>query len=229
MSDLVIDTEFRDLIPPLAAEELQELEGSLLRDGCLDPLKAWHGTIVDGHNRYAICQKHCINFKVTDMSFIDRDDAKVWILRNQLARRNLNTAQRVMVAEKLRPLIAPKARERREATLPQKGERGFRPNVCQKSDEHSAPINTNKEIAKLADVSHDTVGKVKVVMEHGSEDQRDRMLKGKASVNKVYREIVPVKPKADDYLIVIKALFDGITLGDIKERQAACACPLCGK
>ena len=227
MPDLVIDPEFRDLIPPLAAEELQELEGSLIRDGCLDPLKAWHGTIVDGHNRYAICQKHCINFKVTDMSFIDRDDAKVWILRNQLARRNLNTAQRVMVAEKLRPLIAPKARERQATSTG-----GSKPQLRPKSDKAEMPIepiNTNKEIAKLADVSHDTVGKVKVVMEHGSEDQRDRMLKGKASVNKVYREIVPVKPKADDYLIVIKALFDGITLEDIKERQAACACPLCGK
>ena len=56
--DLTVDPEFRDLIPPLNEEELKLLEESLVADGCESPLIVWNGVIIDGHNRYAICQKH---------------------------------------------------------------------------------------------------------------------------------------------------------------------------
>jgi N6-adenosine-specific RNA methylase IME4 len=36
-----IDPEFKALIPPLAPEELAQLEANILRDGCRDPLVVW--------------------------------------------------------------------------------------------------------------------------------------------------------------------------------------------
>jgi ParB family chromosome partitioning protein len=38
---ITIDPEFKALIPPLAPEELAQLEANILRDGCRDPLVVW--------------------------------------------------------------------------------------------------------------------------------------------------------------------------------------------
>jgi N6-adenosine-specific RNA methylase IME4 len=39
--NLIIDPEFKALIPPLAPEELAQLEANILQDGCRDPLVVW--------------------------------------------------------------------------------------------------------------------------------------------------------------------------------------------
>ena len=42
IQQLIIDPEFRDLIPPLSAQELENLEESLLREGCREPIVIWN-------------------------------------------------------------------------------------------------------------------------------------------------------------------------------------------
>lgn len=59
---LIIDPQFKNLIPPLQRTEYLQLEENLLADGCRDPLVVWRGTLVDGHNRYEICMRHRIPF-----------------------------------------------------------------------------------------------------------------------------------------------------------------------
>lgn len=91
--NIIIDPELRDLIPPLAADERAQLEQNLLADGCRDPLVVWRSdagsVLIDGHNRYSICQAHRIEFDVREMEFASRDEAADWIDANQLGRRNL--------------------------------------------------------------------------------------------------------------------------------------------
>ena len=86
-----IDPEFKSLIPPLGASEREQLESNLLAEGCRDPLVVWkgHNILLDGHNRYALCQKHGIDFKIVEKVLPDRDAARDWLIRNQLGRRNL--------------------------------------------------------------------------------------------------------------------------------------------
>jgi hypothetical protein len=91
--NIIIDPEFKALIPPLAPEELAQLEANILQDGCRDPLVTWQGIIVDGHNRHAICTKHDLPFKTVEMEFADRDAAMDWMDANQLGRRNLKPDQ----------------------------------------------------------------------------------------------------------------------------------------
>ena len=57
--ELKTDPEYESIIPKLTDEEFKQLEENLLADGVLAPLIVWNGTIVDGHNRYRIAQKHC--------------------------------------------------------------------------------------------------------------------------------------------------------------------------
>jgi DNA-binding cell septation regulator SpoVG len=52
MNGIIIDNEFKSIIPPLNDEERKELEKSILAYGCRDALVLWGDTLVDGHNRY---------------------------------------------------------------------------------------------------------------------------------------------------------------------------------
>ena len=92
--DIVIDAEFAALIPPLSAEERQQLEENVVEHGgARDPLVVWASkgklTLLDGHNRYEICSRLELPFDVHEMRFSSRDEAEDWIDKNQLGRRNL--------------------------------------------------------------------------------------------------------------------------------------------
>jgi len=98
-----IDPEFRDLIPPLSQEELDNLHISISNDGCLAPLIVWkqEGILLDGHNRYAFCKKCDYDFQVTEIKLPHRESAINWIIKNQLGRRNVSPD----VAARLRGML----------------------------------------------------------------------------------------------------------------------------
>ena len=96
MDRLIIDPEFRDKIPPLTEDEFTLLEENILSDGAVfSPLIVWDGTILDGHNRYEIIQKHPeLTYAVHKLSFDNRYEALSWICKHQLGRRNLTPQQK---------------------------------------------------------------------------------------------------------------------------------------
>lgn len=96
MRQLTIDPEFRDKVPPMTEDEFRQLEENILRAGRVkSPITVWNNVIVDGHNRWAIIQKHPgIPYEVEEEHFADRYEAIVWICKNQLGRRNLTDAQK---------------------------------------------------------------------------------------------------------------------------------------
>ena len=71
---LKIDAEFKQLIPPLTQDERQGLEQSLKAEGCRDALVVWGDILIDGHNRYEICQKYSIPFQTVQKDFKSRDN-----------------------------------------------------------------------------------------------------------------------------------------------------------
>ena len=90
--NLIIDPEFKSVIPPLTPEEKKQLEETLIKEGCRDALLIWknHNILIDGHNRYEICTKHNIKYRTVEIEISDRDSVINWMLSNQLSRRNLN-------------------------------------------------------------------------------------------------------------------------------------------
>jgi protein gp37 len=95
MASLQIHPELQSLIPPLSAEELAQLERNLREEGCHDALVIWQerDILLDGHNRYTLCQQHAIPFATRPISLADLDAAKAWMLQHQLGRRNLTPEQ----------------------------------------------------------------------------------------------------------------------------------------
>ena len=96
MINLKIDPEFQSQIPPLTDDEFKQLEENILKEGKLiSPLIVWNNTLVDGHNRYAILQKHSgIYFSTMPLPFESREEVLAWICKNQLGRRNLSPEQK---------------------------------------------------------------------------------------------------------------------------------------
>jgi len=93
VSEIIIDDELKALLPTLSTKAYELLEESLLEHGCLHPLVLWENILIDGYNRYEIAKKHAIPFTVETKEFNSRDDAIVWIITTQIARRNLNAKQ----------------------------------------------------------------------------------------------------------------------------------------
>ena len=114
-----IDPEFKNLIPSLTQDEYAGLEESIVNEGCRDAIVLWKDIIVDGHNRYEICVNHNVSFKTIQKEFADRDEVKLWMMRNQLSRRNLNDFQRVEITHKCEDAVKKKTEENRLATLKQ--------------------------------------------------------------------------------------------------------------
>jgi hypothetical protein len=141
-----IDPEFRSLIPLLGDDERDLLERNIIAHGCRDPLVIWKGQniLLDGHNRFAICQRRNVTYYTVEIELPDRASARVWIIRNQLGRRNLNESQRAMLAAKL-------------ATLA-KGD-----------NQHTAiAASSQAEAAELVNVSVDSVQRARRVLADGA-------------------------------------------------------------
>jgi hypothetical protein len=109
--ELRINNKFKDLIPPLDFEEYENLRESLKNEGCRDSIIVWNGVIVDGHNRYELCKELRIPFNAFEKSFESEDDVLLWIMKNQLSRRNLCDVERGRLALKMKDIIAARARE----------------------------------------------------------------------------------------------------------------------
>ncbi len=115
--NIVIDPEFKNRIRRLDDDEYAQLEANILADGCREPLVVWRGKniLVDGHNRYEICNRHGLPFEVIEKEFDCREAVLVWIIENQLGRRNLPEPERIKYALELKPAIAALAEARMKA------------------------------------------------------------------------------------------------------------------
>ncbi len=126
MRNLTIDPEFRDKIPPLSQDAFERLEKNILEDGEVrEPLVVWHNTIIDGHHRWAIIQKHPeIPYKIKQMDFPDKWAAIVWMCWNQLGRRNITDEQKTaLIGEAYRAQKLTRGGDRRSEEF-SKGQNG---------------------------------------------------------------------------------------------------------
>jgi len=93
MQKIIIDEEFKTLLPALDKDTFALLEENLIQNGCRDSIVLWGNILIDGHNRYEICSRHGIPFNTIAKDFDSREEALIWIISTQVSRRNLTPIQ----------------------------------------------------------------------------------------------------------------------------------------
>tara|TARA_Y100000310_G_scaffold272033_1_gene286800 strand:+ start:819 stop:1910 length:1092 start_codon:yes stop_codon:yes gene_type:complete len=178
-----IDNELKNLIPPLAEDEINQLENNLKNEGWRsnERIITWEGFIVDGHNRYSLCQKHNIKFITEEKKFNDKNEVILWMIDNQLGRRNIPDYARVELNLRKEDLISLGQGFRSDLTL------------------NKVKLDTNKQIAKESHVGHDTVSKVKFIRDNADEETKKELRRGnkELSINKVYIDLKKKKQRED--------------------------------
>lgn len=105
--DIVVNEALKAYIDPLTPEEHESLERSLLAEGCRDALVLWGNVLVDGHNRYGICQQHGLPFQtVQNPRFQSIEDVHLWMIDQHLGRRSVSDYQRGVLALRKREILA---------------------------------------------------------------------------------------------------------------------------
>lgn len=176
-----VNEEFRKLIPALSNEEFTQLERNCLQDGIRDAIVLWNDTIIDGHNRYEIAKKHGLEFRTESKQFDTEGEVKEWMIMHQFGRRNLSNYQRSILALELEEVFREKAKQNQAIQ--------FKGNSLPQKSAEVKPIETRKELAKVANVSHDTIAKVKVIEAKATPEVKAQLSTGEVSINQAYKEI----------------------------------------
>jgi len=163
---LKIDPTFQNLIAPLSEDEYNQLEENILAaQECRDTIKVWRGYIIDGHNRYTICKKHKIPYRVEKMRFASKSATKLWIAENQLGRRNLTKAMKIELA-------------RTKAEI-----------LCETAKANGEPYNLRKKTAELANVGDRTVHKYMQIVKCGTDELVSSVKNGSININSAYNAL----------------------------------------
>ena len=156
---ITINEDFAKLIPPLTEDEYAGLEASLLSEGCRDALILWGNVLIDGHNRYRICTEHNIPYETRQMEFENREEVLLWIMRNQLSRRNLNDFQRIELVHKCEEAVKAQAKARQ----------GTRSDISTSGQNFPEVKRATEELGKLAGVSRKTYEHATTVLDKAPE------------------------------------------------------------
>ena len=175
--NITINQELRSFIDPLTANEYAALERSLLAEGCRDALVLWGEVLIDGHNRYDICQKHGIEFRtVQNTTFTSLEDVMLWVIDNHLARRSVSDYQRGVLALRKKDIVA--------ARLAQ---RGAEPKADSAPDAPAIPVsppwNTREDVAKAARVSSNTISQIERIQKAATPQLVEAVRAGTISIN----------------------------------------------
>lgn len=108
--EILILPELKALIPPLNVEEYSQLEENIRKDGCREAVLIWETkkgkidadtptpnasvyVLIDGHNRFEICTKFGLDYKIHVVNYDNLDEVKDFMIDNQLGRRNITPEQ----------------------------------------------------------------------------------------------------------------------------------------
>lgn len=174
---ITINEELRSFVDPLAPIEYAALERSLLAEGCRDALVLWGDTLIDGHNRYEICQRHGIEFKtVQNTTFASLEDVMLWMIDNHLARRSVSDYQRGVLALRKKNIVSTRMAQR--AVEPAAEEGGDAPKAPE-----PPPWNTREDIAKAARVSSNTISQIERIQKAATPELVEAVRTGTISIN----------------------------------------------
>ena len=192
----VVLPEMEQLLPPLSVEQFSALERDVLENGCYAPIIVNESIeIVDGHNRFRICEKHGLPFKMMVFSFADLLEAKQWAVETQRNRRNLSMWELGQIALKLKP----------DLELAAKSNQGLRTDLSVNSPKGYAPTDTRKEMALAVGIGEQSMGRIAQLTENAPQTLKKALDSKAVSINRAWeimKTVQQMPPEAQDDLAV---------------------------
>ena len=187
--DIVVNEELKAYIDPLTPDEYEALERSLLAEGCRDALVLWGDVLVDGHNRYGICQKHGLPFQtVQNPRFRTIEDVHLWMIDQHLGRRSVSDFQRGVLALRKREIVT----ERRArlaaapaASAPTDADEGppFDADDVPHAMPPAPPLDSREAIARAARLSSSQVVMIEKIRKQAAPELVAALKSGAISIN----------------------------------------------
>lgn len=172
--DIVVNEAFKAYIDPLTPEEYAALERSLLAEGCRDALVLWGDVLVDGHNRYGICQKHGLPFRTLQSTlFQSMDDVHLWMIEQHLGRRSVSDFQRGVLALRKREILAQRRAQPEPSAV----------GAVPAAEASPQPLPNREELAKAARLSSNQVGMIEKIQKQAAPELVAAVKSGAISIN----------------------------------------------
>lgn len=198
MNELKVNPRFEKFSPKKKPDEIEELKNSLKKKGYVgSPILTWHGFIVDGHNRYKVCQELGIeidlekNVEELELGdFAEEIDAMDWMLTHQLSSKNLSPGEKLAMMDEFKEEVRIENEKKRLSTLKQ-NQTTNRSLQLEASNENNRDrsLNTDRQTAQKAGVGVGTVARYNKVMNSNDEELKEKVKTGQVTVNKAYEEV----------------------------------------
>lgn len=195
--DITILSELELYIRKQTPEELEQFKASLKEEGIRDALIVTsldgNNVLIDGHHRFRVGKEVGItDFPTKQLELGTLEDIKIWMLKNQLGRRNLTDAERIYIATELMNFLSEKAQDNQKS--------GVRLNLAK--GERS--VNTNAEIAKLANVSRANVTKFNKLKKEASPEELEKVIVGEKSIHRAHSDLKSKNQKSNKEEVKLK-------------------------
>ncbi|MBB2483662.1 plasmid replication/partition related protein [Mitsuaria sp. WAJ17] len=191
--NIIVKEELKAYIDPLTPEEHEALERSILAEGCRDALVLWGDVLVDGHNRYGICQKHGLPFQtIQHPHFKSMEDVHLWMIDQHLGRRSVSDFQRGVLALRKKEILT----ERRARKLAESAEQmAAAPGEAGVAEPADAPwdgqtelppvpaLNTREAVARAARISASQVQQIEKIQKSAAPELVAAVRAGTVSLN----------------------------------------------
>jgi ParB-like chromosome segregation protein Spo0J len=189
LMSLRFNPEYEKLLPKMSDEEFVELKASIQSEGQHYPITVNEDLeVLDGHHRFRACTELGIEPDFEVRKFEDKLLEKKFVIETNLRRRHLNNFQLVELAAPL--LEIEKALAKKRQAKGGKNGRNLQLGLAPDDATPEFKAKATEAIAKKAGVSTRTFERGKKILEKASEDDKQRLREGKASIAKVYSEII---------------------------------------
>jgi len=198
LKELKINPRFEKFSPKKKPDEIEQLRKSLKEKGYIgSPILTWHGFIVDGHNRYKMCEELGIHIDLEKNveeielgDFAEEIDAMDWMLTHQLSSKNLTPGEKLAMMDEFKEEIRLENEKKKLSTLKQ-NQTSDRSLQLEASDRNNRDrsLNTDRQTAQKAGVGVGTVARYNKIMNSNNEDLKEKVKTGQVSVNKAYEEV----------------------------------------
>lgn len=209
------------LFPSLEGADFDQFVADIREHGLREPIKTWNGVLIDGRNRERACKAAGIEPRHKEIKFADEYEAIAYIISENLHRRHLDTGQRAMLGEELRPRLAAAAKQRQKAAGGDKKSAKAK-SVPLNSGEAKRSGEVDHQLADMLKVGHDSMAKAHKIKAEAPE-LAAKVRSGEITLHAAYTaikekkrrphrnpEITPAKEEA----LARAVLDDGMSLED---------------